>query len=116
MRHMTDELAERAALIALLRPGSGHATSWPRLASEILNRGSARDLLYQPDGQQALITDDVDERLAAAVDLLLGWQAEGIGVHGVLDDSYPSLLRDIRERPPVIFTKGHLAHDIRAVA
>ncbi|GHJ49055.1 hypothetical protein Cs7R123_63970 [Catellatospora sp. TT07R-123] len=114
---MTDDLAERAALVALLNPGSGHPTaSWPRLASEVLDRGSARDLLQHPSGQQTLINADADERLAAATALVRHWQDQGIGVHGVLDDTYPALLRDIRERPPIIFTKGQLADDVRAVA
>jgi DNA processing protein len=37
-------------------------------------------------------------------------------VHCVLDGTYPALLRDIRERPPILFTRGRLTEDTRAIA
>ena len=52
---------------------------------------------------------------SAAADLA-GWAAEGIGVHACLDDSYPEQLPDIHQVPPVVFTRGQLAADRRAVA
>jgi predicted Rossmann fold nucleotide-binding protein DprA/Smf involved in DNA uptake len=32
----------------------------------------------------------------------------GIGVHAFFDDTYPAQLRDIREMPPLLFSRGDL--------
>jgi DNA processing protein len=96
------------------------ATSgWPLIAVDVLERGSAVALLEEGVGardtlfpQPARTQEMVDE----AADLLHGWESAGLGVHTIIDKSYPSQLREIREVPPVVFTRGRLADDTSAVA
>ena len=54
--------------------------------------------------------------LSAAARDLAAWRCAGIGVHTVLDDSYPDRLRDVPSLPPVLFTRGLVRPDDHAVA
>ena len=110
---MADPLTERAAIVALLRSGE---RSWPQLASDVLDAGSALAVYRQRPRQDDLFTADGDDPLLSAAEEIRQWEAAGIGVYGVLDEGYPSLLRDIRERPPLLFTRGILARDSHAIA
>ncbi|HEY8474366.1 MAG TPA: DNA-processing protein DprA [Natronosporangium sp.] len=85
----------------------------------MLERGSAAALLAeQLVEHDALLPaiDLPDQLIAEAAAQLAEWEAAGFGVHTVLDDSYPPQLREIRELPPVIFTRGRLVDDTRAIA
>ncbi|WP_329104201.1 DNA-protecting protein DprA [Micromonospora sp. NBC_01699] len=108
--------AERAALVALLRqPG----VSWSDIALDIQETGSAQALLDRLVSQrESLLPDETsaNRMMAAAADDLRAWEAEGTGVHAFFDDPYPRQLRDIREMPPILFTRGTLDADSRAVA
>jgi DNA processing protein len=116
IEHVRDDLRERAAVIALLRrAGSG----WPMIACDVLERGSAVALLDEAVGdrdtlfpQPAQVHDLIEEAAAR----MHRWESAGLGVHTVIDQSYPSQLREIRELPPVVFTRGRLTDDARAVA
>lgn len=115
---MPDRVRERAALVALLRHTDG---GWPEIACEVLERGSAVELLEEAvAGKDTLFPqpDRTDELVGEAVDLLRQWQADGLGVHTVVDQSYPPQLREIRELPPLVFTRGELddRDTVRAVA
>lgn len=109
---MSDPRQERAAVVALLRAGS---TPWPQVAADVLEAGSALAVLREPTGQAALFDDSV-ERLDAALAEIEAWEDAGIGVHTILDGSYPPFLRDIRESPPILFSRGTMASDPRAIA
>lgn len=113
MDGVSTSLIERAAMVALLRRDD---RPWPLLATEVLEAGSASTVLRAPGGQQVLLADDHDELVDRALTDVMAWEGAGIGVHSVLDDSYPALLRDIRERPPILFTRGQLSPDDRAIA
>lgn len=116
-RDMTSTPTERAAVVALLRHGREHGlSSWSALASELLDANSALELLQRPVGQQDLFSIDTGAWLAEATEIVAQWTTAGIGVHSVLDESYPAFLRDIRERPPLLFTRGKLTDDLRAIA
>ena len=114
---------ERAALVALLRRTD---RGWPQIASDALDRGSALALLDEKVTDQATLfplpesvgprPESVDDLLTEAAGLLETWQTAGIRVHTVFDDSYPPQLREIRELPPVVFTRGDLTEDSRAIA
>jgi DNA processing protein len=116
IREVSDEIMERAAIIALLRRAE---TGWPRIACDVLERGSAmavldeqvteRDTLFSANGS-------VQQLLSEAAGLLRDWETAGFHVHTIVDDSYPSQLREIRELPPVVFTRGRMADDTRAIA
>ncbi|WP_409074228.1 DNA-processing protein DprA [Micromonospora chalcea] len=110
-----DRQAQVAALVALLRrPGA----RWTEIAAEVLAEGSALPVLRRQLGaDETLFADDpMRDALDAARTELQAWAADGIGIHTLLDDTYPARLRDIHQMPPVVFTRGALAEDRRAVA
>ena len=76
--HMDTAMAERAALVALLRrPGA----SWSEIALSIQEIGSAATLLDRTVGQRDTLFLDADsaaELVAAAAEEISGWQADGI--------------------------------------
>jgi DNA processing protein len=108
--------AERAALVALLRqPDLG----WSDAAHEVQETGSALGVLGRVVGRADNLFPDersVDTLVEAAVADLAAWQAEGITVLAFFDDNYPAQLRDIREMPPLLFARGGLRPDPRAIA
>jgi len=108
----------RSALVALLgRPGVR-----PRdIANEILERDDPKvclELLARNLREsEGLFADNQFGALLEQTRLQIDeWEAKGIGVHACFEDSYPSQLRDIREMPLVVFTRGKLAADDRAIA
>ncbi|MET8156920.1 DNA-processing protein DprA [Sphaerisporangium sp. NPDC005289] len=113
---MVPEQRERAALVALLRrPGA----KWQDIALEVLETGSAVAVLESKLRlQDALFpeTDPVVSCIADAAELLHAWEASGIGVHACFDPDYPSQLRSIHQVPPLLFSRGALTHDRRAIA
>jgi DNA processing protein len=111
-----DGLSQRAAVVALL--GLPNA-SWTEVAASAIERGDAISLLRErTHDQDALfsISPGVDALVARATADIAAWEAAGIGVHTCLDESYPDQLRDIHQVPPIVFTRGRLAPDQRAVA
>ncbi len=115
------------------------ADSLPR---EIADGGGAwRTLVRRIAGDGALLTADGmlpaagDAAEAAVRDsarLIAGWESDGIGVRGFFDPEYPARLAALLSRggdasrppsppaagriPPLLFTRGALAADRRAVA
>lgn len=113
---MEERLKQLAALVALLRLPKA---SWPQTAASAIERGDAYELLLeQLDEEGALFPLDapVEVLLAAAAADIQEWEAEGISVHGCLDAAYPAQLRDVHQVPPLLFTRGRLEADRRAVA
>ena len=113
---MDETATELAALIALLRRSSG---GWPDVAVDVQEDGSAVRVLSRQVGHADTLFPD-EESVAALLDGAAAdvrrWKTTGIGVHGFFDRSYPAQLRTIREMPPVLFTRGRLEADTRAVA
>ncbi|WP_433391073.1 DNA-processing protein DprA [Micromonospora sp. KLBMP9576] len=108
--------AERAALVALLRQPD---LSWSDTAHEVQEVGSALGVLGRVVGRADTLFPDeryVDSLVEAAADELAAWQAEDITVRAFFDDGYPAQLRDIREMPPLLFARGDLRPDRRAIA
>ncbi|GAB3940968.1 hypothetical protein GCM10029976_059480 [Kribbella albertanoniae] len=107
--------AERAALVALLQqPG----VRWAEVTAEVLELGSATVVLerYLAGGDVLFAVGDAQAALDKAERDIQQWEAEGIGVHAFYDSSYPAQLRDVHQLPPVIFTRGEVRDDRRAVA
>ncbi len=113
---------ETTALVALLRLGR---RPWPQYAELVERHGSAlalieRELAEADDGQISLLSasspDDIIERAGADV---AGWEANGIRLVTVLDPDYPTNLRAVHDRPPLLFVAGALdptdAHSIAVV-
>lgn len=113
---MDPQLRERSALVALLRlPGA----QWQETAQEVLEADSAVDVLARRlRPQEVLFTegDPVEEAIEEAARDVTAWQAEGLGVHAFFDPRYPAQLREIHQMPPILFTRGALAEDRRAIA
>jgi DNA processing protein len=103
------DLADRAALLILLRTGG---RPWSVYAELVEEAGSALAVLEQE--QTSLFAS---EECAAAAAEINGWQREGIELLTVLDDAYPENLRAVHDRPPLIFVRGTLAPaDAKAIA
>jgi DNA processing protein len=120
------ELLETAAMIGLLRRGG---RAWHQFADLVESSGSALAVLAgdakidggdEPAGtlfelEPATPADEPD--LEAIMAEIRGWQAEGIQVLSVLDEEYPSNLRTIHNRPPLLFVRGPFApEDERSIA
>lgn len=97
---------ERATLVALLRERS-HTASWPGVASQIIEAGSARSV-WDSHHEQSLFDTDTPAAIAQAARQIAGWRAAGLGVHTFRDVSYPAQLREIHQVPPVLFSRGTL--------
>lgn len=75
------------------------------------------ELVEQPD---SLLPDPTQIPVASLIESaaaeIAEWRADGIGVHAFFGPDYPPQLRAIREMPPILFTRGRLETDQRAVA
>ncbi len=121
--HAVTKPTETAAVLALVGATQGE---WYRTAALIEEVGSALRVLQRdwpafaavdPDTAGALVgrvsVDDI-ERSQDLVDTLA---AREIGVITVLDPAYPLNLRQVYNRPPMLFVRGSLAPtDDRSVA
>lgn len=108
---------ERAAVLALM---ARRGVQWNRLAGSIEEAGSALALLEEleaagdprlfPVEGSELSLDQLEERV-------IEYEKEGIDLITVLDSGYPSNLRMVHDRPPVLFVRGELsAKDERSAA
>jgi DNA processing protein len=113
---MDEATTELAALVALLRRAEA---GWSDIALEVQEDGSAVRVLNKIVGAaDTLFPDEATPTalIESAAESIAGWRAGGIEVHGFLDETYPAQLRTIREMPPVLFSRGRLEPDTRAVA
>jgi DNA processing protein len=102
---------EHAALVALLQAKPDGLT-WPEIAAELLEAGSAVDVWERHAPVPALI--DLPEEItpASAARDIQSWTSKGYRLVSILDEDYPAGLRGIHQAPPVIFTLGAvLAND-----
>ena len=103
-------LAERAALVALLRNRKARR-SWQEYADLVEEAGSALATLEE---EQGLLAAEVLDAAEAEIE---GWQAQGMRVISLLDPDYPDNLRAVHDRPPLILVAGCLEPgDWRSVA
>ncbi len=105
---------ERATLIALLQERL-QAASWPGVAAEIIEAGSARSV-WDAHHAQSLFDTDTPAPIANAARQIAGWRAAGLDVHTFRDVSYPAQLREIHQVPPVLFSRGTLRPGEQAVS
>lgn len=107
--------SERGALVALLQDRPDGAT-WRQLTDDVVDRGSAIEV-YQHRVPSDLFGDESHaKRYEQAAALIDEWEAEGIGVHTLFDDTFPAQLRDVLHMPPLVFTRGTVEPDTRSVA
>jgi DNA processing protein len=106
---------ERGALIALLQDRPGGVT-WRQIADDVGDTGSAVDVFRQLTGDLFTEEDTHLDRCEQGAREIDQWEADGIGVRTLLDESYPRQLRDVLHMPPVVFSRGETAPDTNAVA
>ena len=110
---MTSE--EQAALLAWLRRPK---VVWSTVTEQLEQTGGVQEAAAGTQPAQGTLfdtapTDDLDQ---AEVDLKR-WERAGIRMVSVLDREYPSNLRMIHQRPPVLFLRGAAdEHDTVSVA
>lgn len=107
---------ERATLVALLqeRPDD---LSWPAIAAEIIQTGSARaawEALHTPTLLDS--GGDLPEPILEAARQVDGWRKAGLRFHTFRDDDYPAQLREIHQLPPILFSRGTVVPDETAVS
>lgn len=108
-------LAERAALLALLRERPGRR-GWAELTAGVLEAGSAR-AVWQRLVPPALVPPPGEpDPLDAAAQQIGRWAGRGWRLLSILDDDYPARLRGIHQAPPVLFARGALVRDDVAVS
>lgn len=110
--------SETAALVALLheRPDG---LSWPDVAVEVSLLGSAMKLWRQLEESSApslFGSATPRDPLQDASTEVASWKSASFDVTTVLDDRYPARLRQIRELPPILFSRGLLMPDEDAVS
>lgn len=116
MNPMDTRSVERSALVALLRRPK---VSWTETAVDLLESGRSATALLEEHLREAegMFPDkDAATLQEEAAALVESWESAGIGVHACFDDAYPAQLRDIREMPPIVFTRGTIEDDQRAIA
>lgn len=95
---------ERATLVALLQERP-QAASWPGVAAEIIEVGSARSV-WDARHERTPFDTDAPAPIAEAARQIAGWRDAGLGVHTFRDELYPAQLREIHQVPPVLFSRG----------
>ena len=106
---------EHAALVALLR-AQPDGLSWPEIAAELLEVGSAVEVWDRHAPAPALIDLPGQVTLESAAGDVQSWAAQGYRLISILDEDYPVRLRGIHQAPPVIFTLGTVLADDPAVS
>ncbi|MGA9859686.1 MAG: DNA-processing protein DprA, partial [Solirubrobacteraceae bacterium] len=112
---------ERAAVVALLQLGR---RPWSQYVDRLEAAQSVEELLraeLAADGEPPRLfgteTSDPESILDDAAQSLSAWASEGISLITVRDQDYPANLREVHDRPPVLFVAGQLAAgDERSVA
>ena len=106
---------ERAALVALLRTRPD-GRSWPEIATEVLEAGSALDLWHRLVPTPLISSAEEPDTLESATQDVEAWTGHGNTLITILDNSYPARLRGIHQAPPVLFARGALIADDSAVS
>lgn len=108
---------ERAAVLALL---ARRKVQWNRLAGSIEEAGSALLLLRElekANDPRLFSVESAEITLDQLEDRVILYEQEGIRLITVLDAAYPTNLRMVHDRPPVLFVRGELSPaDERSVA
>lgn len=102
---------DRAALIALMRMHPKRA-EWAKLTEEIFEAGiSPLEMWERVNPPDLLGPGENQELFDQALRDLPVWEVKGYRLHTFQDESYPGLLRSVRNLPPVVFTQGQQVAD-----
>jgi DNA processing protein len=110
--------SETLALVALLRFGRLRHQDYLRLVEQA---GSAQAVLDRElgtdDAQAALFAPEQPPWIDTARAELREWLAADIDIVSVLDEGYPANLREVHDRPPIVFIAGTVEPaDSRSIA
>lgn len=114
---MSAHLHARAAAVALLRAASQAEVAG--LADEMLAAGGAEAALVRrlaPPDTLFTGAEVVAAALREAAMIVADWERAGIQILTYLAPDYPGRLRGVAHPPPLLFARGVLATDARAVA
>ncbi|MGW0802052.1 DNA-processing protein DprA [Nonomuraea sp. NPDC002799] len=106
---------ERAAMVALLRRISTEKGE-RELVQQLTDDATAVTLLSRRLAPVDLFSDPVEEAITEAGAEIASWERSGIHVLTLGDDHYPHRLRDVFDRPPLLFARGILLADDDGVA
>lgn len=112
---VSGKFEEHAALVALLR-AQPDGLSWPEIAAELLEAGSAVEVWERHAPAPALIGRPDEITPGSVAGDIRSWQARGYRLLSILDDDYPLRLRGVQQAPPIIFTLGSVTADDPAVS
>lgn len=112
---MTDQQAEHAALVALLRTRPDKLT-WRKLNDRVLADGSAVDVWHTFHPESLMPSEDDKAALEESAAELRRWESEGFKFLSALDGSFPPQLRYTPACPPFLFARGELRDQDPAVA
>ncbi|ONI72865.1 hypothetical protein ALI144C_43525 [Actinosynnema sp. ALI-1.44] len=98
---------EQAALLLALRTSE---LAWPKISRRVEESGSALELLEELTAPTAPTLDyrplDLDAAIVAIEDEIEQWSAEGMALVTLLDESYPTQLLMVHQRPPFLTFRG----------
>jgi DNA processing protein len=111
-------------MVALLRTGRRRWNEYAELVEQLGTAATALEREHtaeaEPGGQTSLIPAERQghtELIAKATADLERWDAQGMRLVTVLDPDYPTNLKAVHDRPPILFIAGRLTHaDAKAVA
>lgn len=106
---------ERAAMVALLRRISTEKAE-RELVQRLTEEASAEALLRKRLAPIDLFSDPVEEVITAAQEEIASWKQDGIQVIALGDEHYPHRLRDVFDRPPLLFARGTVLEEDTGVA
>ncbi|WP_345557996.1 DNA-processing protein DprA [Nonomuraea rosea] len=106
---------ERAAMVALLRRTSTEKGE-RQLVQQFTEGATATALLRERLAPVDLFSDPVEEATAEAAAEVAAWEQDGIHVITLADDRYPHRLRDVFDRPALLFARGILREEDDGVA
>ncbi|WP_157251948.1 DNA-processing protein DprA [Nonomuraea typhae] len=101
------DATERAAVVALLRRTPTEKDE-RALVQRITETGSASVVLRERLDPVDLFSDPLEEALAQAQAEIAAWEDQGIQVLAMGDRNYPHRLRDVFDRPAVLFARGEV--------
>ncbi|MCE7005158.1 DNA-protecting protein DprA [Kibdelosporangium philippinense] len=98
---------EQAALLVALRNSE---LSWPEISRRVEEVGSTSAILEQLTSPSAPTLDhqplDLDAEIATMRTEIEQWSADGIGLVTLLDETYPTQLLMVHQRPPFLTYRG----------
>jgi DNA processing protein len=109
---------ETTALVALLRLGGRTQHDCVNLVRRAGSAGEALNQVLASDGAQtSLFAVDASPLLITAAASVEAWTANGIRLVTELDSVYPANLREVSDRPAIVFVSGTITlADRRSVA